>query len=753
MISIQENNNEDGDVSKRLTESSKESSTKNPISGNNRIIVTTEASLPPKEPQGLLHQCLKKDQHDGAKETQILHHPEDDFVEDRKSSLEEQHQDSQSSSSSICTTPPHTNETASLDNSNSESKSIKGQRMSEQLQHVTALPADSDELSLPETPLTGDEERTLPTPMISTDTTESKQGSIGNVDSMHKGWYEGSCPMAVVPDDTLYLTENQQFIRNNLEFFSATKDHLEVTPGRGTPILRGRVGFRCVHCSRAYMSGKCPRMVSGSVSFPLNFTALYNLAIQKQLHFKNCPNIPAHLKQSETDCSRPRKRIKIGIPSMTYWHITCHRLGIVELPNNAGLRFGRDLNLDPLPFQSVRIELEQEQPQLFPRPKYNTNIERTEPPSVLSMNSMDTIVSTPAPSSIKLFKYPKAVSDVLEEAKKEQDDPSTRLISMEDATALTDFIFLTTKQATICHAAQRDFATRGKKSKVMRLGYAGFCCRYCKLNNSIGHGHQIGELAFQNYFRSFASSRDALGSVLSNSFALHLMKCVYTPYSIKHALQILKKVHSKQMRQLPHGSQSSIFLKVWERIRAADKPKEIGHDDTDISIEYQNFGAKDDKDEYIPATIGSSPPSASTGGPFSHDLFLPGKAKVSRCPLRPSASNSSLLYSVADDDEFRNVLKDAEENWEPSQNDYLILAEDRKLVSDFVFLCMRQLKVAIPCDKDFRMNRRKRIAGLCCIHCSGTRPNTSRSTSSGRGFPSAPDNIASILNVSQKFRN
>ena len=576
-----------------------------------------------------------------------------------------------------------------------------------------------------------------------------QRGIVASDNSSDEGWYVGNRPMAIMPDDAMYLTENQQFVRKNMEFFSATEEHSGAASGRRGSTARGRVGFRCVHCAKAFLNRECTRMPPGSVSFPISFAAMYNLAIQKQqLHFEQCPHIPFNMKWSnirDPEAS-PRKRLRIGIPAVAYWQISCRRLGLVELQNKAGLRFGRDPKLDPLPFERIRVEVEQEQPTLFGKHKHSTIIERTTPETVLSANAVGMAGTTAATSAtttsaIDAVVFPKAVVDVLEEATRSRDGQTNQFISKEDATSLSDFMFLTVQQATFCHAVKEDFATRGKKTKLMRLGFTGFCCRHCKLNyyptNGTSYsdrdavsGNRLAPI-FQNSCRSFSSSRDNLISAMTNSFVLHLAKCEYTPRRIKHAMQFLKRVHSKQMLRLPYGSQSKLFLKIWEQIRAADKPIEIGVDEGATSIGSQVLKQNEEDEEYLPDTIGSS---------------LRKNEQIGS-PKRASSSKSPSSFSVVGDKQFRKVLKDTEESWEPSQNDNLILPEDRKLISDFVFLCMRQSKVALPTVADFRMKRIKRVAGLCCIHCSGTQTK-SRTVSSGRSFPSAPDNIASILSVS-----
>ena len=559
----------------------------------------------------------------------------------------------------------------------------------------------------------------------------SSVGSSATGTLSDNGWFEGCRPMAMVPDDAMYLTENQQLIRKNMELFSATAIDLKGNSYRKSPVVVGRVGFRCMHCAKAFRNGAISKMPPASVSFPKNFTALYNLAIQKQqMHINLCRHVPSEMKEG----GKSRKRRMTTVPALAYWQISCRRLGIVELQNNSGLRFGRDPKLEPLPFNTIRIEVEQEQPNLIPRNTKSAIVERRAPATVLSASNvgmMGTATSSAAivsnESSIDL---PRAVANVLKQARGESDDLTNQLISKDDSAALSDFMCLTIKQATFCHAVKEDFATRGKKTRLMRLGYTGFCCRHCKLNYSTNGTKEIDARVFQNSCRSFSSSRDNIGSAMSNSFVLHLMKCAYTPLNIKETLRSLKRVHSKQMHRLPYGSQSGVFLKIWQRIRAADKPIEDRVGRGVASIRSRALTQNEEDEEYRPDIIDSS-----VG--MNHQL---------RSPNRTRASTGRLTRSDVDYNESRDVLKEAEENWEPSQNDNLIQREDRTLISDFVFLCMRQLKVSIPTGADFRLGRAKRIAGVCCIHCLG-KQSTSHSVSSGRSFPSTPDNIASILNV------
>jgi hypothetical protein len=407
---------------------------------------------------------------------------------------------------------------------------------------------------------------------------------------------------------------------------------------------------------------------------------------------------------------------------------------MVETDN--GIRFGRDLTLEPLPFESTKIKVEQENPELVRG--YLQTSSRYAPERVQS-NPLPAVPSLP-------IGFPKDATEILQHAIDEEDDPTERLALREDRHMVSAFMFLTLKQASICHANATDISGRGKKTKLMRLGLTGFCCRHCKQQYPPDENTAVINAArgvLQASCRSFSSSSDNLAAAISNSFVLHLLKCPYTPRTIQVALQTLKRYHSRQMQQLPFGSQSRLFSELWTRIRAMDKKY-----NPLTSLPKQPIVASlhetEDTEQSVPADIEPQDPTPKT---------LPHTRRVRRPTVSESApvAERGPHFPVSDDPETLQVLREAEDDWDPSVNDYLILPEDRNLVSDNVFLCMRQLKVAIPTNSDFRGNRRDpnlgRRAGLCCIHCAQL-PGSHFILPSGRTFPSAPDNMASIFNVS-----
>ena len=148
----------------------------------------------------------------------------------------------------------------------------------------------------------------------------------------------------------------------------------------------------------------------------------------------------------------------------------------------------------------------------------------------------------------------------LMEALEEPEDPEVRLVRRSDRSLVSDYMFLAISQMALCHADTQDFLTRGKKTKLMRLGFAGFSCRHCHHTDSYS-------------CRSCSSAPNNLASAISNSFVLHLQKCTYTPMPIQQALASLRKLHGRQMQQLPYGSQRRWFFELWQQIRPRQKER------------------------------------------------------------------------------------------------------------------------------------------------------------------------------------
>ena len=622
-----------------------------------------------------------------------------------------------------------------------------------------------------------------------------------------EGWYEGSTPLAL-PEDKEYLGELQQLIRSNLELFTATDIDVQMSQaGRRIPTVRGKVGIRCIHCARAAAEALAepnapadPVSIRGlwppgAVSYPVTISGLTSACSQKpQLHFEHCPNLPLRtrarfwniLQKSRSnqthdptvDASPPsvRKRKRSGeINVQLYYLISCARLGIVEYKD--GLRFGRDIKLDPLPFSVCRAQVEREHPEFAPKGQRQSldavssrhlvtsssvTLSLT-PPARVASSSHATYAGTassPPPAARNGAMPDEAMSakltvddeskKVLADAIAEPDDPTRLIGRASDKALVTDYMFLTVRQMAICHAGPQDFSTRGKKTKLMRHGFAGFCCRYCAQAGGGGvGGTMLGGMDYS--CRSFSSVPDNLASAISNSFIIHLQKCLRTPAPIKHALSAYKRLHTRQMQLLPYGSQRKLFHLLWDRLREADIPQDQVET---LIVEREVAPARPPPPasrtvmEAKPDAISSATTTAAAanhGDPTLPDVAPPVATVMDA--TRENARNAA--FPVCSDAQTQAILQKFEEDWDQAENDNLITKDQRWLVSDYVFLCMRQLKIAVPTAADFMGNRRnnivQRLAGFQCRHCCDEQPPV---VPSGRSFPSAPDNMASALNSS-----
>ena len=409
-----------------------------------------------------------------------------------------------------------------------------------------------------------------------------------------------------------------------------------------------------------------------------------------------------------------------------YYSVAAKRVGLVNVPG--GMRFGRDLTLEPLPLEAVlaqeRQEIEKKKTQVIV-PDQSTFV--SEPEGVVSATPSSTLhVRIPADA---------ASEQVLAEAVAEVDVPDLFPSRASDKAYVSDYVFLCIRQLAICRAVPADMATRGKKTKSMRVGLAGFCCKHCLSVREQIDGHELARAhgASDYSCRSFSSAPDTLASSISNTFALHLAKCANVPARTRTALAAYKRFHASQMSNLPYGSQRKCFRQIWDRLRAADVPE----DDMMIRIsKYKETGIVPD----WPANKWSPPASRPTSN-----------------GVKPSSSKPKQLgrtspkFPVASGAEADTVLKNAIASLKSSNdNADLILPSDLELVSDYVFLTIRQLHVTLPTAADLTKRRpvagQAIMAGMCCMHCEKEDPSVV--APSGRSFPSAADNFASALNTS-----
>lgn len=536
------------------------------------------------------------------------------------------------------------------------------------------------------------------------------------VNPVDEGYYEGVSRLGL-PDDSRYLSELHCLIRDQLELFSANDDIMTSTnAGRRKATVRGKVGLRCVHCAKAVLSHPVGKHTwpAASISFPANIEGIYPVCTQKpKLHFEFCPYMPQEIKikmySLTHDCngnSIARQNLGISVNSPVgatiYYQIAAKRIGLVNV--NGGIRFSRDLKLEPLSFESVCAEVEGS----------SRKVNKILPQVPVEAKSIDLTSKLVADDESA-----RVLADAISEK-----DSNNILGQSDDSKIVTDFVFLLLRQMTICHVGNSDFLSRGKKSAVMQIGFAGFCCRHCVYANPS---------RVENSCRSFTSAPDNLASAVTNAFYLHLKKCPFTPLPIRKAVVEYKRLHSRQMTLFPHGSQRRLFHMIWARLRAADLSSE------EMNRRLKNSPAVVMQQKVIPTYL---PYSKSDVAPEN----VPSNEVTNGKEMLESNNHRGESFTVCKDEETCALLKAAVENTDYAANDNLILASDRHLVTDFIFFMMRNMKVAHPTTHDFRRGRRNtKLAGICCKHCHDQDISASLT---GRSFPSQADNLASSFNTS-----
>eukprot|EP00546_Thalassionema_frauenfeldii_P015538 CAMPEP_0178930726 /NCGR_PEP_ID=MMETSP0786-20121207/21439_1 /TAXON_ID=186022 /ORGANISM="Thalassionema frauenfeldii, Strain CCMP 1798" /LENGTH=1001 /DNA_ID=CAMNT_0020607373 /DNA_START=19 /DNA_END=3022 /DNA_ORIENTATION=+ len=535
------------------------------------------------------------------------------------------------------------------------------------------------------------------------------------VNPVDEGYYEGVSRLGLT-DDSRYLSELHTLIRDQLELFSATDDIITSTnAGRRKATVRGKVGLRCVHCAKAVLSHPVGKHTwpAASISFPANIEGIYPVCTQKpKLHFEFCPYMPQEIKSKmyslTHDCNgNSIARQNLGnslnspVGATIYYQVAAKRIGLVNV--NGGMRFSRDLKLEPLSFESVCAEVESSH-------KVNKILPQV-PVEAKTDDSTSKLVADDESARV--------LADAISEK-----DSNNILGQSHDSKIVTDFVFLLLRQMTICHVGNSDFLSRGKKSAVMQIGFAGFCCRHCVYANPS---------RVENSCRSFTSAPDNLASAVTNAFYLHLKKCPFTPLPIRKAVVEYKRLHSRQMTLFPHGSQRRLFHMIWARLRAADLSAE------EMNRRLKNSPAVVMQQKVIPTYL---PYSKSDVAPEN----VPSNKVTYEKETLETNNQRGESFTVCKDEETCTLLKAAVENTDYAANDNLILGSDRHLVTDFIFFMMRNMKVAHPTTHDFRRGRRNtKLAGICCKHCHDQDISASLT---GRSFPSQADNLASSFNTS-----
>ena len=624
----------------------------------------------------------------------------------------------------------------------------------------------------------------LPVDIKSSELIRSTGVSLAMSTTTPKTFFEGIMPLAL-PDDKDYLPELHCLVRQNLELFSATDaDCADKSYGKRTPIVRGKVGIRCVHCAAASIAAvstdatapdfvgsnsQAPlsspqrklKYIGGSVSYISSLSSLSNIACQKpQLHFASCPHTPSNVKEHlhrlthDEDGNPLRQRAgtvvrKLGISSTKYWLVAARRVGLVDVRSGGGgIRFGRDPQLPPRAAEEVISE----------DPSLTGPVYSAAPAAVTLAGASPAGLESVAASSAAAFPMAMGImtkttkikadenSDAVlqgilgdikayEEEKHNSDDGQTKksghlpfLVTSHDLDVSSDYSFLLASLVTVVHATHYDAMNpRGKRAKSFRPGTTGFTCRNCaemvrqrEEKGGIG-GYEVGIAA-----SSFPSTEMALCTTVTQSLLNHWQKCANTTQEVKDAILAYKKIHPMQVSQLPKGTNGRFWAMLWNRLRALDKE----------SSEMVDDSGRDDRILPADSLTNAAATRIPTEAPSQVNPRSPSPSPNERPKNFPISSNQETLevLDAAKNEAFDGVL-------------FASLSE-MMLVTDFVILIMRQLSPCQLLTSDLKYRRNVGKGGVQCKHCLKRGTVRYGGAASGRTFPSAPDNWASSLKES-----
>ena len=138
------------------------------------------------------------------------------------------------------------------------------------------------------------------------------------------------------PTDEEFLSEQQIFIRKQIEFFeSALGDVGKTASGRKHPTMLNQVGIQCRHCATLPIRYR----ERGAVCFPAKLVGIYqasqNMAASHMIQF--CQLIDNATK--ERLMTYKQCRSVSGHGGKKYWAETAKAQGVIDSESGSGLRF------------------------------------------------------------------------------------------------------------------------------------------------------------------------------------------------------------------------------------------------------------------------------------------------------------------------------------------------------------------------------------------------------------------------------
>lgn len=142
--------------------------------------------------------------------------------------------------------------------------------------------------------------------------------------------------------------------------------------------------------------------------------------------------------------------------------------------------------------------------------------------------------------------------------KSHQGKSSVEILIGNDREMITDYLALCLQQLGVCYFSRSKCHTQTRDFKE---GFPGVECIHCK-------GKSMNRQFFwSSGFRFVNSSRE---------FSKHLHSCVHCPQSVKGELICTKERHIKQIKELPSGSITAFFHRLFRRLMNELETEQIG---------------------------------------------------------------------------------------------------------------------------------------------------------------------------------
>lgn len=140
--------------------------------------------------------------------------------------------------------------------------------------------------------------------------------------------------LLAIPEDKEWLSDDQCFVRNNIEVFVATSRDCEAAAeDRKYPIKPGQIGIRCVHCAQTVNGAR-----GSAVFYPYTISGIYESVREFQrMHFEKCENLPPDVVEASKTVSKASTTLSSVL--RRYYVQSARALGLVDA-SEGGIKAG-----------------------------------------------------------------------------------------------------------------------------------------------------------------------------------------------------------------------------------------------------------------------------------------------------------------------------------------------------------------------------------------------------------------------------